>query len=165
MRDPLHHAAVTHEYIGVVINDVQTRTVEFGGQHLFRNGHAHRVGHTLPQRTGGGLHSRRTTVFGMPGRLRMELPKALQLRHRKIVAGEIQHCVEQHGAVAVRNHKPVAIRPERVLRVVAQVAGPQCNRHFGHAHGHAGMAGIRFLHRIHGKCAYGIGKIPRRDRC
>ena len=52
----------------------------------------------------------------------------------------MQERVNQHGAVAVGQHKAVAIAPMRVARVVVQMLAPQGDRDIGHAHGRAGMS-------------------------
>jgi len=69
VRDAFHQAAVTQENIGVVIDDLVTGTVELPGQGSFGQGHAHRVGDTLSQRTRGGFDSRSVTIFRMSGGL------------------------------------------------------------------------------------------------
>ena len=94
----------------------------------------------------------------MPGGLAAELTKALDIFDRKRVAGEVQHSVQQHRAVAVREHEPVAVGPQRVAGVVAHELAPQHLRDIGHAHGHAGMPRVRALYGIHGQCADGVGE-------
>ena len=94
-----------------------------------------------------------------PGVLRCSWRKRLQLLDRQVVAGQVQQRVEQHRAVAVRQHEAVAVRPVRVGRVVAQVAAPQRHGDLGHAHRHAGVAGIGLLHRVHRQRANGIGEL------
>ncbi len=68
----------------------------------------------------------------------MELPKALQLRHRQVVAAQVQQRIQQHRAVAIRQYEPIAIGPVRIRGVMAQVATPQHLLNLGHSHGHAG---------------------------
>ena len=83
-------------------------------------------------------------VFRMAGGLAAELAEALQLIQRHVgIAGEMQQRIEQHRAVAGRQHEAVAVRPIRMLRVELQELGEQDRRHVGHAHRHAGMAGGR----------------------
>jgi hypothetical protein len=86
----------------------------------------------------------------------VELPEALELVHRQVVAGEMQHRIQQHRAVAVRDDEAVAVGPEGIRGVMAKVAVPQHLRDIGHAHGHPRMAGIRLLDRVHCKRANGI---------
>jgi hypothetical protein len=73
------------------------------------------------------------------------------------MAGEVQQRVEQHRAVPGREHETVAVGPARVGGIVFQEAGPQAGGGIGHAHRHAGMAGLRLLHRIHRQRADGVG--------
>jgi hypothetical protein len=51
----------------------------------------------------------------MAGRQRAELAEALDLVERHVgVAGEMQQRIEQHRAVAGRQHEAVAVRPVRI---------------------------------------------------
>ena len=89
----------------------------------------------------------------------MQLAEALQLRHRQVVAGQMQQRIEQHRAVAVGQHEAVAVGPRRIGGVVPQVMVPQHFRDLRHAHRHAGMAGIGLLHGIHRERADGVGQL------
>ncbi len=139
MGNAFHQAAVADERVRVVIDDRMTRTVEFARQQPFRERHSDRVREPLPERAGRRLHAWRDPVLRVPGRLRMKLTKALQLVDRQIVAGEMQQAVEEHRAVAVRQHEAVAIGPRRMGRMVTQVAAPERKRDLGHSHRHSGM--------------------------
>src|SRR6185369_6185821 len=151
-----HHAAVAEEGVGEVIDQFVARPVELRRQQPFGDRHADRVGNTLPERAGGGLDAGREAVLRMARRLRAELAEALQLRHRQVVAGQVQQRVQQHRAVPVGEHEAVAVRPGRIAGVVREVAVPERHRDLGHAHRHAGVAGIRRLHRVHGQRAQRI---------
>jgi hypothetical protein len=83
VRDPLHHAAVAYEDVGVVLDDVEARAVEPRREQLLGERHADGVGKTLPERACGRLHARRNAVLGMPGRSRAEAAEALQLLERQ----------------------------------------------------------------------------------
>ena len=61
--------------------------------------------------------------------------------------------------MAGRQHEAVAVGPIRVRGIEFQEAGEQHGGDIGHAHGHAGMAGIGLLHGIHGERADGIGHL------
>jgi len=63
MGDPFHQAAITHEHIGVVIDDREFRAVIMRRQGPLGNGHAHGIGQSLTQRAGGGFHAGRVAVF------------------------------------------------------------------------------------------------------
>ncbi|MNM96841.1 hypothetical protein D3C81_1093330 [compost metagenome] len=140
VAETLHQAAIAKEDIGVMVDDVEAGPVEGGGQQLLRQRHADGIGQALPQRPGGGLHARCHVDFRMPRRGRVQLAELAQLRHRQVVAGQVQQRVLQHGSMAVGQHEAVAVGPGRVGGVVAQVAPPQRLGHLGHAHGRAGVA-------------------------
>ena len=94
----------------------------------------------------------------MAGRDRAELAEALDLldRHR-LVAEQMQQRVEQHRAVAGREHEAVAVGPGRIGRIELQEPREQHGRDVGRAHRQAGMAGFRLLDRVHGERADGVG--------
>ncbi len=87
----------------------------------------------------------------------MKLAKVLQLAHGQLVAREVQQRIQQHGAVAVGQHKAVAVMPLRVTRVVLEVTVPQHLGNVCHAHGGAGVAGLGLLYSVHRQHAHGIG--------
>ena len=95
VRDPLHEAAVANKHVAAVIDDVESRAVEFLSQQPFRQRHADRVSEPLTQRPGSGLHARGHAVFGVTRRLGMQLTEAHQLLHRQIVAGEVQQRIQK----------------------------------------------------------------------
>jgi hypothetical protein len=165
VRDAFHHAAVTHERVGVVVDDAVVGLVEFGGKDLFRHRHADGVGDALAERAGGGLDAGRVAVFGMARGLGVQLAELLQVVHRQVIAGQVQQRVDQHRAVAVRQHEAVAIRPLGVSGVVAQMVIPQRFSDFRHAHGGAGVAGFGFFDGIHCKRTDGIGQVVTGWHC
>ena len=85
----------------------------------------------------------------MPRRARMQLAKPRELIERQVVAREMQQGIEQHRSMPIREHEAITIRPRRIRRVVSQMAAPKHRCDFRHAHRHAGMAGLRFLHSIY----------------
>ncbi len=149
VRDAFHQAAVAEEDIGVVIDDLVAGAVEVGGQQLFGQRHAHRVGDALAERAGGGLDAGRVAVFGVAGGLAVQLAETLQFLDRQVVAGEVQQRVDQHRAVAVGQHEAVAVGPLGVRRIVLQVVAPQHFGDLGHAHRRTGVAGVGLLHGVH----------------
>ena len=90
--------------------------------------------------------------------MRTQLAEILELVDRQRIAGQMQQRVQQHRAVAVRQHETVAVPPAWIARVVLEEVAPQHLRNIGHAHRRAGMSGVRGLHGIHGKGADGIGQ-------
>ncbi len=159
VRNAFHHAAVAHEGVGVVVDDVVTRAVELRRQGAFGDGEADGVGDALAQRAGGGLNARGVTVLRVARGFGMELTEVFQLAHRQVVAGEVQEAVNQHGAVAVGEHETVAVSPVRVSRVVVEVVTPQDFGDVRHAHRGPRVAGICFLYGVHAECADGVGKL------
>jgi hypothetical protein len=157
VADAFHQAAVAHEDIGVVVHHGVAGAVEFGGQQLFSQRHAHRVGQALAQRAGGGFHARGHVHLGVARGLAVQLSEAAQLAHRQFVAGEVQQRIQQHGGVAVAQHKAVAVGPMRVQRVVLEPATPQRHGHLGHAQRCAGVSGIGLLDGIHRQRADRVG--------
>ena len=157
VRDAFHQAAVAEEDIGVVVDDVVAGTVELGGEDLLGQRHADGVGDALAERAGGGLDAGGVAVFGVAGGLAVELAEALELLDRQVVAGEVEERVDQHGAVAVRQHEAVAVGPLGVGRVVLEVVAPEDFGDLGHAHGCARVAGVGLLHRVHREGADGAG--------
>ena len=156
VADAFHQAAVAEKHEGAVVDDRVTRAIELLGEQLLRQRHAHGVGDALAQRAGGGFDAGRHAHFRVARRARAELAEALELVHRQVVAAQVQQRIQQHRAVAVGNDEAVAVDPARLCRVVAQVMAPQRFGNVGHAHRHAGMAGVGGLHGIHREDADGI---------
>ncbi|MNI76978.1 hypothetical protein D3C73_1332420 [compost metagenome] len=96
VRDTFHHAAVAHEGVGEVVNNVVTWTVKLRRQRFFSDSHTHRVSDALTQRTGSRFHTRGITHFRVTRRFGVQLTEVLQLRHRQVVAGEVQQTINQH---------------------------------------------------------------------
>ena len=55
--------------------------------------------------------------------------------------------------MAIREHEPVPVDPRRIAGVVLEEIAPQDLGDVRHAHGHAGMAGVRLLDGIHAEGA------------
>src|SRR5690606_41486253 len=87
--------------------------MERGRQYRCSRCHPHRVGNTLAQRAGGGFYTRGVTALRVTRSLGVKLTEALELVHRKVVTGQVQQRINQHRAVAVGQHKTVAIYPDR----------------------------------------------------
>ena len=60
-------------------------------------------------------------------------------------------------------HEPVAIGPGRIGGIEFEEARKQHGRDIGHAHRHAGMAGLRLLDGVDGEEADGVGHFRMRD--
>ena len=86
----------------------------------------------------------------MAGGAAAELAKALQLVHRHVgIAEQMQQPVKQHRAVPGRQHEAVAVGPVRRQRIEFQELREQHGGGVGHAHRHAGMAGIGLFDGVH----------------
>ena len=157
--DAFHHAAVAHEGVGVVIDNVVARTVKLRRQRFFCNRHTYCVGNTLPQRTGGGFHTSGVTHFRVARSFRVQLTEVFQFFHRQIVTGEVQQAVDQHGAVAVGQHEAVTVSPGRILRVVFQEITPQDFGNVSHTHRGTRVTGFGFLYCVHAQRTNSIGKL------
>ena len=65
----------------------------------------------------------------------------------------------QHRAVAVRQQEAIAVRPARIRRVVTQVARPQRDGDFRHAHRHSRMSRLRLFDGVHRERANRVRKL------
>jgi hypothetical protein len=128
-------------------------------QHAKRRGHADRVGDALTERARGGLDARREPRLGMPGRACPPLAKTLQLVEGQIEARHVEQPVKQHRGVAAGEDESISIGPARLLRVVAEMAGPDLERDGGERHGRAGVPGGRLLHAVHGEHLKGLHRL------
>ena len=157
VADALHQVAVARDHVGAVVDQIRP---EPGAQMALGERHADRVAEALAERPGGGLDAGRMAELGMARGARAELAEAPQLLevHRG-VAGQEEQRVQQHRAVPGRQHEAVAIGPLGRARVEAQELREQDRGDVGHAHGHAGMAGLGRLDRIHRERADGVGQI------
>ena len=151
--DALHHAAVAGEHVGVVVDDV---VAEGGGEEALGHGHADGVGDALAERAGGRLDAGGVPELGVTRRAAAPLAERLEVVHGQVVAGQVQHGVEQHARVPGGEHEAVAVRPRRVRGVVAQVTREEGVGDGSGAHRHAGMAGVGLLDAVDGEEADGL---------
>ena len=165
MRDAFHEATVAHESIGMVIDDGMTVAVEFGGQHFFGNRHSNGVGDALAERAGGRFDAGGVAIFRVTRRAAVQLTELFEVFDAQVVAAQVEQRVEQHRAVAVRQHEAVAVWPGRVGRIVAEMLAPEHFGNFGHTKRHAGMAGVGLLDGVHGQGANGAGNFVIGRRC
>jgi hypothetical protein len=161
VADALHQAAVAGDHPGAVVDDV---LAEAGGQVRLGHGHADGGGQALAQRPGGGLHARGVVHFGVARGQRAPLPEVLDLLHRHgLEAGQVQQGIEQHRAVAGRQHEAVAVGPVGLGGVELQELAPQHRGDVGHAHRHALVAGLGLVDGVHGKDADRVGHLDGRN--
>ena len=142
-------AAITHDHVGVVINQLAAGLVKLGGQVRFGDSQAHGVGNALAEGSGGDLNSWGFEGFRVTRGAAAPLAELLDVfdGHR-VVAGEVQQRVKQHAAVASREHEAVAVEPLGVPGVVLEHLVPQGERHRCTAHGQPRVTGIRFIDRV-----------------
>ena len=158
VRDAFHEAAVADEGVGVVVDDGETGAVELDAQELLGEREADGVGQSLADRAGGRLDAGGVAVFGVAGQAAAQLAEVLDVVQRHVIAGEMQHRIDQHRRMAVGQHEAVAVDPLRVGRIMVEVARPQGGAHFRHAHGGTRMAATGGLHRVDGQDANRIGQ-------
>jgi len=154
--DAFHQAAVAGDDPGAVVHQA---AAEPGGQQALGERHADGGGDALAERAGGGFDGRVLAEFGVAGGGGVQLAELLELLDFHAgMAGQVQQRIKQHGAVAGGKHEAVTIGPARVGGIKFMKAGPQHGGDVGHAHGHAGMAGIGFLDGVDGEGADGVGE-------
>ena len=155
VADTLHQATVAGHNPGAVVDQ---SVAEAGVDVALRHSHADGRGQALAQRPGGGLDARGVAVLRMPRCVGAQLPKIPDLLHRHgLDPGQMQQGVEQHRAMARRQHKPVTVGPVRARGVVLQKFREQHCGDVSHAHRHALVAGFGLVDRVHGKHADGVG--------
>src|ERR1700722_5956674 len=100
MRDAFHQATVADEDERVVIDDVETGTIESRRKNFFGERHADGVGEALTQWAGCSFDRRKLACFGVARCLRMQLPKSLQLIDGQIVSTQMEQRRKQHRTTA-----------------------------------------------------------------
>ena len=160
LADALHQAAIAGDDIGAVIDEV-----------IAEAGASSRSASAMPTALASPWPSG-PVVVSIPGawpysgwpavRLPSWRKRLSSSRRHAGIARQMQQRIEQHRAMAGREHEAVAIGP------VADRAGSNLRKRLhstvgdiGHAHGHAGMAALRLLHRIHGEHPDGVGHAPQ----
>ena len=157
VRDAFLQVAVAAEHPDPVREQLRAGGVEARGGHGLRERHADGVGEALAERTGGNLDAGGAAALGVAGRLRAELAEAAQVVEREAEAELVQQRVEERRAVAAGEDEAVAIGPGGHRAGDAQVVEGERGRHVGHAHGHAGVAGIGLLDLVDREAAQDVG--------
>ena len=134
----------------MVIEDGVLFGVEARLGHLGGDGHADGVGDALPERAGGGLDAaRRVRQLRMTGRLRAQLAEALDLVERHLgVAAQVQPGVEEHRAVAGRQHEAIAVQPLGMIGTVHERVTEQHGADLGAAERQAQVPALAGMHRV-----------------
>ncbi len=99
VRDAFHHVAIAGDEVDVVIEDCLV-AVEYRGHVRFSDSHSNRIADSLPEWASRRLDAGGVAVLGVARRLALPLAKLLQIIEGEIVAGEIEHAVQQHRSVA-----------------------------------------------------------------
>ena len=103
----------------------------------------------LAKGTRGDLDPRGLEGFRVTGGFGAPLPELLEiLQANTLVAGEVQQRIEEHAAVAGREHEAIPVEPLGIAGVVAQHLVPEGIGHRRRAHRQAGVAGIGLVDRI-----------------
>jgi hypothetical protein len=84
------------------------------------------------------------------------LSQSLVVGIHRLCLGKVEHRPEQHRGVTVREHEPIAVGPDRVLRVEAHDAVPDRVDQRGERHRRAGVPRLGLLDRVNRKRADGI---------
>ena len=109
---PFHEIPVAHHGVGAVVDDLEARTVEPGGQVAFGNGHADAVGETLAEGARGGLDAAGHAQLRVAGGLAAPLPEILQLLEGDVEAREVEDGIEERRGVPGGEEEAVAVRPQ-----------------------------------------------------
>ena len=149
VRDAFHQATVAGHHPRAVIDHLVPGAVERAREFAFGEREPDRVRETLAQRAGRGFDAGTLVILGVTGGLRVQLTEMLDVVDRYRVAGQVQHRVEEHRGVAVRQHEAIAIEPGRVVGVVLQHLPPEHFTNVRETHRRTGVAGVRLLHCIH----------------
>ena len=139
--------------------------VELGGEQLLGQRHADRVGDALPQRTGGGFDARASCrirdgpAFSNAAGGSAGVPPS---------AGRSRSGAAAHRAASSRGRSTARSGRGRATAGwpdCAQVVVPQHFGDLGHAHRHAGVAGVGLLHGVHRQRADRVGQIGGGSPC
>ena len=114
LRNAFHQAAIAGDHPGAVIDKIITMDrVEM----TFGQRHADRGGEALPQRPGGGFNPGQFEIFRVAGARAADLAEIGNvLQRRPFIACEMQQRIDQHRAMARRQHEAVAICPIGAIR-------------------------------------------------
>ena len=148
--------AVRGDDIGLVIDQLAAIARV---QMPLRNRHAHGIGDALAQRPGGGFDARQMAIFGMACAGAADFAEILDvIQGDAWIPGQPKQRIEQHRAMARRQHKAVAVGPVGVAGIEFQELAEQHGGGIGHAQRQARMTRFCRLHRVHRKGADDIGK-------
>lgn len=148
VAEAFHQAAVTNHNVGFIVEGLAT-----GGRHLLGQGHAHGVGEALAEGASGGLNAGHVTIFRVAGGGGVQLAEVFEAVEGNVITRQVQQGVLEHGAVAVGEHKTVAVGPVGGGRVKAQKLGKKDGGDVGHTHGHTGVAALGGFYSVNSEKA------------
>src|SRR5712692_3069551 len=99
VRDALHQVAVRREKVGVVVDDRMTGAVEQRRELSLGDRHADGIPDALAEWSRRRLPTWRDPVLRVPGSTAAPLAKLLDVIEGEVVAGEVEHAVQQHAGV------------------------------------------------------------------
>ena len=155
--DTFLETTITQEHVGLVVDEVKAVLVVDGAHVCLADGKTDSVGNTLAERTGGDFDAVSDADFGVAGGDGVDLPKAFQVIHRDLVAGEVEHDVLERTSVAVGEDEAVTVDPLGVGRAEAEELGPQNVGDGSHAHGCTGVTRVGLGDHIGGEGTNGAG--------
>ena len=121
MVDAFHQAAVAGDHPGAVIDQI---VAEHRVQMPLGDRHADRHRQALPQRAGGASTPGELEILGMPGAGAAELAEIADVLDRRArIAGQVEQRVDQHRAMARRQHEAVAVGPFGLGGIELQIVG------------------------------------------
>lgn len=144
----LHVASITHENIGVVVDDLKSWSVELGRLVVLSNGQTDCIGETLAKRTSCDLDTWSVVSFRVTWGDAVDVSEVLEVRHRESIAGKMENGILEHACMAVRKDESIAVDPFWVLWVVVHDPVEENVGHWGHSHGSARMARVCVEGRI-----------------
>mmetsp|Transcript_76810 Transcript_76810/g.215909 ORF Transcript_76810/g.215909 Transcript_76810/m.215909 type:complete len:575 (+) Transcript_76810:715-2439(+) len=155
--DALLHAAVAHDAVGVVVDQVHARFVVDRREVRLGSRKTDGIGDAHAKRAGRDFDACRLEVLRVARRLGAPLPELLDVVHAHTgIAREVQHGVLQHAAVARGQHEAVAIDPLRVRRVEVHLFGEEHIADGGLSHGGTRVSAVRLVHGVHRQEADGV---------
>jgi hypothetical protein len=146
--DTLHVATITHDNVGVVVNEIHTGLVETGSQVLLSESKTDTVGDTLSERTGGDLNTLGKEILGVTGGLGSPLTELFEILNAHVISEQMEERVLEHGAVTSREDKAVAVGPLGVLAVSSDKLLEEDIRHGSATHGETGMSRVSLQIRL-----------------
>src|SRR3974390_1021164 len=158
----LHHAAIAANRVDVVAKDLEVGAFVTVGEPRLGYGHAYARRDTLPEWSSCGLDPRNQAVLGMTRSLAAELAevtnivdrngwltKPFVLRIHRSGAGEVEHRPQQHRGMTVGEQEPIAVRPNRILRIETHDAVPERVDERRQRHWRPRMPRFRLLDCVH----------------